>query len=105
PHSSCLQQENPLHPSAWLCQLRTRRANIGERNWGRSVVLFVSWHFAWCGAAGLCWLAFACQILTLEKVFFFCYGIGGKTWKEAMTDAYKFSNSENQSAVGAQGKK
>ena len=33
------------------------------------------------------------------------YGIGGETWKEAMTDEYKFSNSENQSAVGAQGPK
>ena len=53
----------------------------------------------------LCWLAFACQILTLEKVFIFCYGIGGKTWKEAMTAEYKFSNSENQSARGSQGKK
>ena len=55
--------------------------------------------------AGLCWLVFACRILTLEKVFIFCYGIGGKTWKEAMTDEYNFSNSENQSAVGSQGKK
>jgi len=53
----------------------------------------------------LCWLAFACQILTLEKVFIFCYGIGGKTWKEAMTDEYNFSNSEDQSARGSQGKK
>lgn len=27
------------------------------------------------------------------------------TWKEAMTEEYNFSNSENQSAFGSQGKK
>ena len=58
-----------------------------------------------CTECKLCWLAFACQILTLEKVFIFCYGIGGKTWKEAMTAEYSFSNSEDQSARGSQGKK
>jgi len=48
---------------------------------------------------------FTCQNLTPKRVFIFCYGIGGKTWKESITDEYNFSNSENQSALGVQGSK
>ena len=34
---------------------------------------------------------------------YFCYGIGGKMWKESVTDEYNFSNFENHSAFGVQG--